>query len=302
MGGVRILTQAALAPSTLNTYRQAWNIFESFSRETLGQVSKLPLSVTTISLFIAYLFKKQFAPSTISTYLSALGYVHKMLSISDNTRSFLVDKLVTGTYRLSQTLDTRLPITIPILNSMLTALPSLIISPYEQCLFKAMFLFAFSTFARIGELVAVKNIPLDHIVQLSDVSLSSVHGEVKEVTVSFRKFKHNIKEGAKTITFSDSNVGTKDSPISSLVSFLHLRPKSPGPLFCLTNGQPLTRSYFDKILHKCFDYCQLDSSKYKGHSFRIGAATAAADRGWSDAKIREMGRWKSNAFKKYIRP
>ena len=29
---------------------------------------------------------------------------------------------------------------------------------------------------------------------------------------------------------------------------------------------------------------------------------AAADRGWSDAKIREMGRWKSNAFKKYIRP
>lgn len=302
MGVVKILTQAALAPSTSSTYKQAWNIFNSFSQEVLGQTCNLPLSASTVSLFIAYLYKKQFAPSTISTYLSALGYVHKMLSLPDNTRSFLVDKLVTGSYRLSQTIDTRLPITVPILNKMLIALPTLSISSYEQCLFKALFLFAFSTFARIGELVSVKHIPQDHIVQLSDVSLSVVQGVVKEVTVSFRNFKHSIKEGAKMIPFSDSNTGTSESAINSLVLYLQRRPKSPGPLFCLTSGQPLTRTYFDKILHNCLAHCQLDSSKYKGHSFRIGAATAAAEKGWSDAKIRDMGRWKSNAFRKYIRP
>ena len=33
----------------------------------------------------------------------------------------------------------------------------------------------------------------------------------------------------------------------------------------------------------------------------IGAATFAAECGFSDAQIRSMGRWKSDAFRKYIR-
>ena len=48
-------------------------------------------------------------------------------------------------------------------------------------------------------------------------------------------------------------------------------------------------------------YCGLDPSRYKGHSFRIGAASLAADAGMSDAQIRALGRWQSNAFHKYIR-
>ena len=43
------------------------------------------------------------------------------------------------------------------------------------------------------------------------------------------------------------------------------------------------------------------STRYKGHSFRIGAATFAAECGFSDAQIRLMGRWQSDAFRKYIR-
>ncbi|XP_061192308.1 uncharacterized protein LOC133200539 [Saccostrea echinata] len=165
-----------------------------------------------------------------------------------------------------------------------------------------MFLFAFSTFARIGELVAVRDIPQEHILQLNDASLTYVQGEAKQIVVSFRKFKHDIKEGAKVIRFTDENTGTSESAIESLVRFLQLRTKLPGPLFCFTTEHPVARSYFDKILHKCIDLCHLDSSKYKGHSFRIGAATAAAERGWSDSRIREAGRWKSNVFRKYIRP
>ena len=46
--------------------------------------------------------------------------------------------------------------------------------------------------------------------------------------------------------------------------------------------------------------CNLDPSRYKGHSFRI-AATYAIEQGVSDDKIKHLGRWKSDAFKKYIR-
>lgn len=145
---IGVLTQAALAPSTQNTYRRAWATFESFSVEVLGQVSILPRSVSTISLFVAYMIKKSFSPSTISTYLSALGYVHKMLSFPDNTRTFLVDKLVTGANRLSQTIDTRL--LIPILNKMLLAIPVILNSHYEQWMLKAMFLLHFQLLLELG--------------------------------------------------------------------------------------------------------------------------------------------------------
>ena len=47
--------------------------------------------------------------------------------------------------------------------------------------------------------------------------------------------------------------------------------------------------------------CGLAPSRYKGHSFRIGTASHAVDRGLSDAQIHALGRWKSNAFQRYIR-
>ncbi|VDI66828.1 Hypothetical predicted protein [Mytilus galloprovincialis] len=156
---VTILANAALAPSTRATYSRAWKTFDSFCTEIMNQSLQPPLSVATISLFIAYMFKKSYAPSTISTYLSAIAYVHKMMSMPDNTQSFLVEKLVTGTYRLSKTFDSRLPITIPILNKLIQSITLVVKCTYDQVLFKAIFLFAFSTFSRVGELVTSKKCP-----------------------------------------------------------------------------------------------------------------------------------------------
>lgn len=41
----------------------------------------------------------------------------------------------------------------------------------------------------------------------------------------------------------------------------------------------------------------LDPKQYKGHSFRIGAATQASKVGFSENAIQNMGRWKSDAVK-----
>ena len=58
---------------------------------------------------------------------------------------------------------------------------------------------------------------------------------------------------------------------------------------------------FDFLLKHLLEFCGLSSQVFKGHSFRIGAATSAALRGESDAQIRAAGRWSSDAFRKYIR-
>ena len=72
-------------------------------------------------------------------------------------------------------------------------------------------------------------------------------------------------------------------------------------LFAYPDGSPMLRSEFDVSLKRLLGFCGYQTSAFKGHSFRIGAATAAALRGESDAQIRAAGRWTSDAFKKYIR-
>ena len=54
-------------------------------------------------------------------------------------------------------------------------------------------------------------------------------------------------------------------------------------------------------LSACLEHAGYDPGLYKCHSFRIGAATTAATRGFTDRQIQTMGRWKSAAFKRYIR-
>ena len=67
------------------------------------------------------------------------------------------------------------------------------------------------------------------------------------------------------------------------------------------DGLPVSRSQFSNQLSSVIQFCGLSPSFYNGHSFRIGAASHAADKGLSDAQICLLGRWKSNAFLKYFR-
>lgn len=58
---------------------------------------------------------------------------------------------------------------------------------------------------------------------------------------------------------------------------------------------------WQKKLNEVIKNIGLDPKQYKGHSFRIGAATHASKVGFSENAIQNMGRWKSDAVKRYIR-
>jgi len=83
--------------------------------------------------------------------------------------------------------------------------------------------------------------------------------------------------------------------------YVAVRGNSPGPLFMFPGGAPVSKSFFSVQLKNALTWAGLPHESYKGHSFRIGAATTAAMRGMSDEDIQRMGRWKSQAFRKYIR-
>lgn len=74
---------------------------------------------------------------------------------------------------------------------------------------------------------------------------------------------------------------------------------SSQPLFSFMDGVPVSRQFFTE-LWLALSFCNLNLHQYETHSFRIGAATTAADWFVTELQIQHMGRWKSNVFKKYI--
>ena len=97
------------------------------------------------------------------------------------------------------------------------------------------------------------------------------------------------------------STGQAICPVSALLRYLSVRPPSPGPLFIQKDGSPLTRQILVRHLHTALRRAGMNHELYNGHSFRIGAATTAAEQGLEDSLIQTLGRWKSEAYRAYIK-
>lgn len=102
-----------------------------------------------------------------------------------------------------------------------------------------------------------------------------------------------------------------------LSEFLRLHPKGTGfdestPLFPTTTVQrvaarsyrfePYTVAQLRPIVRELLDAAHVDTSGTVGFSLRAGAATHLALRGISSAIIQRLGRWSSEAYRRYVRP
>ena len=86
-----------------------------------------------------------------------------------------------------------------------------------------------------------------------------------------------------------------------ILKYYNFQSNRPAPLSYNSDQTPTSVYQFITELQRCLPYCGLDISRYKNHNFHIGGACHAADKGFSDAQIRALGRWKSDAFKVYLR-
>ena len=64
-------------------------------------------------------------------------------------------------------------------------------SKFYQALFKAMYLLAFNTFARIGEITSTSSNSVKNIIQFYDVDIINTDSSPSEITVTFRHCKHS---------------------------------------------------------------------------------------------------------------
>ena len=293
---VSTLVKSSLQPSFIPTYKRAWKLFFLFLHATLpGVPGTLPVPPPTLALFIAYMFDHKYAPSTVNTYVSALGYCHKLAGFFDPTKICFNIQMLKGYGKIGSRLDSRLPITLPLLQRIVMSAIQLSDSHYNICQFRAMCSLAFFAFLRVGEITASASGHTLHINQLT--KLVNHKQESVALKVTFFNPKHNYNQRPFSLGISRQNICC---PVQLILEFLHLRGNKPGPLLLCGMVALCQDLFFSEKFSICIKYCGLDPSRYKGHSFRIGAASHAAEGGMSDAQIRTLGCRKSNAFLKYI--
>ncbi|VDI80146.1 Hypothetical predicted protein [Mytilus galloprovincialis] len=293
------LLQASLSHSTRQSYKRMLNVFQQFCKEKFPVVQPFPSTSIMIAHFISFLFLKNYQPSTIASYISAISFVHKLNFWSDPTDSFFIKKIIKGAQNLRSSSDNRLPITKEILSKLVAAIPVVVQSPYNQILLRAMMSLAFYCFLRIGEMAVKSESRKNNVIQLSDLNIEFENKVSKRMTVTMRNYKHSDMQ-PKTISI-DKNTSNIACPVMAMSSYLNLVKHNSGPLFQFPCGTPVSYAFFSASLKAVLNFVGLNTQLYKGHSFRIGAATSAAAKGVSLEVIQQMGRWKSNAVKNYIR-
>ena len=255
---------------------------------------QFPARVSNLTLFIVYLVDQSYKPSTISAYVSAIGYVHKLKAIPDPTNSFLILKLLCACHKQQKSFNTRTPIVKPMLECLRLTLVLTGTDHYCQHLFQAMFALAFYAFLRIGEIITKgKDGHNAHLIQKTQIRMQTKHFELKVIS-----YKHSQGQPFSLLVMEAQGRGP--CPVRAMQAYLQVRGDRPGPLFQYATSHAILRNDFNKELRWALLFYDLDPTTFKSYSFRIGAATTAAQLGMSDSQIRMLCCWKSEAFKQYI--
>lgn len=278
-------------------YKRVWDELKCFcSAKLASEDANLPVSVATLSLFLASLFAKGYAPSTLTSYNSAIGYLHKLNGLEDPSSSVFIIKFLQGARKTRAHVDTRLPITISILHKLVAALNTIASNVYYKTLYQSMFLTAFYGLLRVGEMTTFPNDKTTHCLKFRDIERHALG-----FTLIFRTHKYSLPGRVSKVVIK-RQPDSITCPVLHMQSYLSMRGNNTGYLFIHPDGTPVSRSQFTDVLNNALSFIGLSPTSYKGHSFRIGSCTWHMEQGFTDTQLRSLGRWRSNAFLKYIRP
>ena len=150
-------------------------------------------------------------------------------------------------------------------------------------------------FFRVGELVANSKTDYGHALLATNIRL--VRNNMVEIRIPHSK---TDQAGLGTVICLPT-VQSLVCPVQGVINYSKLRPPFQGVYFRHQDGSVVTRYQFSAILAMSLEAAGMDSKLYKRHSFRIGSATMTSLAGFSGDDVARFGRWRSNAYKSYIR-
>lgn len=300
----RDLVNTSLAPSTRRVYASGQKRYLDFCRK--GRLTPFPLSENQLCTFVAYLLDEGLQYTSIKGYLSAIRRLQIVKGMGDPfTASWPLLEYTLRGIKLRQAkvkesrAKRRLPITPDILRK-LKGVWSKEAHHFDNIMLWATCCMCFYGFLRSGEVTVISSKEYDPEAHLSegDVSLDDV---VKPSIVRVHIKASKTDPFRQGVFIYLGATGNDLCPVAAVSAYLAIRGRAPGPFFRFASGAALTRESLVRHLRSALGRFDVDVSQYSGHSFRIGAATAAATAGLEDSLIKTLGRWESSAYQLYVR-
>lgn len=254
----------------------------------------------TLLLYVAYLKEQGLKVSTIKVYLAAV-------------RSYYINNgfgnIMDGCLRLQQAIKAleisaeppkvKLPITLDLLDAIKSVVPK----DYEGMLYLAAMCLGFYGCLRCGEFTVKNEFDSKKHLCKEDIVILNVDGtNVVRAHIKQSKTDH-FNEGfyiyvACMCPHACAYCSMRDY---LAVGFSQTACLPGTPLFRHSDLQILTKVAFVKQMKKFLSVLGIPNENYSGHSLRTGLATTAAAAGLSDWEIKLLGRWSSDAYRRYIR-
>ncbi|GLB36092.1 hypothetical protein LshimejAT787_0303800 [Lyophyllum shimeji] len=294
-----------LASSTRTTYSTGQNSFINYVHLNglyNDDGSILPASQHAILGWVASLGGRV-QPKTIKQYLTHVKSMHTDLDLPFTAvESPLVQRLFRGIKRFHGERDRKpkMPITLPILHDLLAQLrPD---SNHSHTVIYAACCLAYAGLLRCGEFTTKKG-EFDPSVNLSKrcVQFFPDYDNATSIVLHLPASKTDPFRKGIAVHIAAAP-GKPTCPVAALKRMYAAGADKDldAPLFSGPNGKSLTRSFFIQSIREALFNAGYNPNLFAGHSFRRGAASAAAAAGCSDYEIQLLGRWRSDAYKLYI--
>lgn len=269
-----------------------------------------PIDEDLLMLFVSYCYSTlNISYATTKLYLCGIRHFcirrgHRYIKIDADSAPRLA-AIMNGFKRskLSTNSLVRMPITADILFKLCCHWMAGYFNNFLDLMMQTACIFAYYGFLRCGEFTVMKD--FDHAVNLCLTDLCLL---ADRVLITLKQSKTDpFRTGVQLVLFKQQK--GRLCPVRIATEYLLARQKlwstanpNTEPLFIVnTYGAPLTREFFISSLRQTLDTLGIESSRYYGHSFRIGAATSAAASRVEDHLIKALGRWKSDSYCRYIK-
>ncbi|XP_075701357.1 integrase/recombinase xerD homolog [Rhinoderma darwinii] len=283
------LVEKSLAPNTWKTYMKEWKKWEVFRRNEGGS------PVQCLWKLLGNMWRDGAAKGRAATLVAAVSFITKLRGEEDPTKVFAIRRVLKGWSRAQpRGVDKREPLDSGRVKRLVAALGAICRDRHEVLLFKAAFTLAFAGAFRLGELVSTSKKGKDGL-QLEDTKWD-------DATVKCLIRKSKTDQNGKGAWVTMLRKGGPICPVGAVKDYLVSRGAEVGAFLKHRDGSALSRFQFCQILKRTASAAGLGKDRIGSHSFRIGAASEAAAAGSDEGTIKRLGRWKSNAFRTYIRP
>ena len=286
---VQGLFTAGLAESTRKAYQAGGIRYSKFCRE--AGLTPYPASEEVLLFFIAHLHQEKLAHGTIKSYLAAIRYGQIQRGMGNPAIHSMpqVEYVLKGAKKATPvSMRRRLPITPPILAAMKRVWKQ-DPNPRNAKMLWAASCLCFFGFLRSGEIVCPSESTFDPLSHLcfGDVKVDN-RSTPSAIQVTIKASKTDpFRQG---VTLHIGVTGGPLCPVAAVLSYMVARGNSSGPLFTWEDNRFLTRDHFVRGVRAALSEAGYVAKDYAGHSFRIGAATTAAEHGVQDLLIKTLGR------------